>query len=306
MRSAKKEEKMKVRKDKDGVLFFEKNTGLNILMDEIKISSPDLSPRHVSVSLLEKCNLNCSYCYLQHSDNVLNYDTLKEYIDFLDNNGCLSVGLGGGEPTLYPHLMDLLFKISNTEMGCTLTTNGSATIEFYKKILDKVQLIRFSIDGMNEVYEKNRNQSYNQIIEKLVELRKYSPNIGLNYLLTDETINQLDAFKTVIKLIKPREILLIPCLDSNNHRVLSADSERVLKKWLYSNIDFPISFSFSSIDMIDNEYILPIQGYNDIDQKYYFAHISAKEALMRNAYERKGILISDSIENALRKYREEE
>ena len=174
---------MKIRKDKDGLLFFEKSTGLNILMDEIKISLPDLSPRHVSISLLEKCNLSCTYCYLKHSDTLLSYDTLNEYIDFLDNNGCLSVGIGGGEPTLYPHLMDLLHKIYNTQMGCTLTTNGSATIDFYKRILNKVQLLRFSIDGVNEIYERNRNQSYSQIIDKIIKLRKYSANIGLNFLL---------------------------------------------------------------------------------------------------------------------------
>lgn len=297
---------MKVRKDKDGILLFEKITGLNILMDEIEVSSPDLSPRHVSVSLLEKCNLKCSYCYLQHSDSVLNYEILKEYIDILDRNGCLSVGLGGGEPTLYPHLMELLIKISNTNMGCTLTTNGSATVEFYKKILEKVQLIRFSIDGVNDVYEKNRNQSFKLIIEKLVELRKYSPNIGLNYLLTNETINQLDSFKAIINLIKPKEILLIPCLDNNHHRLLSSNSEMILKDWITSNIDYPLNFSYSSIDIIDNEYILPIQEYNDFNQKYYFAHISARSVLMKNVFEKKGLIINKSLEDALRKYREED
>ncbi|MFA6692725.1 MAG: radical SAM protein [Acholeplasmataceae bacterium] len=297
---------MKIRKDVDGLLLFEKNTGLNILNDEIKIELPDLSPRHVSIALLNKCNLNCPYCYIRHDENIIEYNELIKYVHVLDRNGCLSIGLGGGEPTLYSYLDELLSEISDTEMACTMTTNGSESIEKYKKILDKIQLLRFSMDGLKDVYEKNRKQSFEILLQKLIELRAYSNNIGINYLLTDETVEQLDDFRKIVLEIRPKEVLLIPCLDIGNKRIMTLDSEIKLKEWLSNNTDLPIAFSYSSIDLIDSDLMLPVQSFDYAKQKYYFAHISAKKGIMKNVFEKNQIAIIDSLENALSKYRKED
>lgn len=55
---------MIVRNDLDGVLLFDKKTGLNVLLDEDKPSKVDLAPRHVSIALTENCNLMCNQCYI--------------------------------------------------------------------------------------------------------------------------------------------------------------------------------------------------------------------------------------------------
>jgi MoaA/NifB/PqqE/SkfB family radical SAM enzyme len=292
---------MKLRKDSDGILFFDKKSGINILFDEIAVAIPDIAPRHMSIAVTNACNLNCGYCYIHHDKYELSIVDVKKWIDELNRSGCLSIGLGGGEPTLWNHIVEIIDYISSTEMAVTMTTNGSANVNFYLDIIEKLDLIRFSIDGLYSIYEKNRNQCFVDIIDK-IKILKTKGDVGINYLLTDETVLQLDQFALFAKTLKPHEILLIPCLNKKGQRALSNKSIYFIQLWLdkYRNI-FPLAFSYSGFDIVKN-YALPIQDFNNIKQCHYFMHINAKGELMKNAFNGLALPIKESIIDSILKF----
>lgn len=88
-------------------------------------------PGHVAgVVFVGKCNLRCRYCY--NADLVLRPDArpaipvgrlvadLERRLGFLDG-----VVLTGGEPTIYPDLIDLLRTFKAMGLAVKLDTNGS-------------------------------------------------------------------------------------------------------------------------------------------------------------------------------------
>lgn len=293
---------MIVRNDLDGVLLFDKKTGLNVLLDENKPSKVDLAPRHVSIALTENCNLMCNQCYINHSSCSLNYEDVVSWTDALYENGCLSIGLGGGEPTLWYKCLDIVSYINTTQMAVTLTTNGSASVDFYCKLLHKASVVRFSLDGLNDVYESRRKQNYNDIIKKIIFL-KDEGRIGLNYLLTDESVFQLREFEDVVSLVHPSEILLIPFLDKNGEYLLSKSSQEIVRQWVRKNKDcLPLCGSYSCLGFLQED-VLPTQNFELKQQHYYFLHINAKKQLMRNVFDKQSIDIGENFINSLQTYR---
>ena len=56
---------MKIRKGPDGIHFFDRVSGTNLLLDEL-IPPPETwskSPRQVSIALTNRCDLTCPHCY---------------------------------------------------------------------------------------------------------------------------------------------------------------------------------------------------------------------------------------------------
>lgn len=57
---------MKARAGPSGIHFFDRKTGLNVLIDEIHVSQAlwAAAPRFVSVALTNACDLSCPYCFV--------------------------------------------------------------------------------------------------------------------------------------------------------------------------------------------------------------------------------------------------
>ena len=141
----------KVRIGPAGIHFFDRSTGLNILIDEVRTheSAWSLAPRHVSIALTNACELSCPYCYAPKRPASLEFHLLKTWLKELDENGCLGVGFGGGEPTLYRQFPEICrFATKNTNLAVTFTTHGHNLDEqLLAELRGKVHFLRISMDG---------------------------------------------------------------------------------------------------------------------------------------------------------------
>ncbi len=281
------------RKDEDGILIFDKKSGYNILLDECKPKTKDIAPRHISIALTNRCNFYCGHCYVSHGYDDLNIENIKQWINELECNGCLSIGLGGGEPTLWPELINLVQYINKTQMAVTLTTNGSASVELYFELMEYINLLRFSLDGLDDVYESYRPYSFNDIITKINVLKK-SGKIGINYLVTDKTVNQLYDLDKYIDQIDPSEILLLPCI-INRRIILSENAQLNLNKWINEHINkLSISLSYLSKNIVSADF-LPIQNFSSNMQNKYFMHVNSKGELMNDVFDSNPLRVGNSI-----------
>ncbi len=141
------------------------NKGLNRL-SEFKLLPYLPYPRSIICELTTYCPLRCLICPLHYSygramdKGHMDLEKLKRLIDeshpYLDN-----VGLTGlGETVLYPHLREAVEYIRDKKPSVSiyLSTNASlpSSAEIIGSVMDKINSIQISIDGIGEVFEKLR------------------------------------------------------------------------------------------------------------------------------------------------------
>lgn len=100
------------------------------------------------LELTQKCNLQCVHCYAESSPNIQLYNnmtvwdwkkvTLEGY-----NAGCRKIQFIGGDPTIYPHLSELIeYSSALGYEFIELFTNG---IHFTNKIKNTILTNRVSL-----------------------------------------------------------------------------------------------------------------------------------------------------------------
>jgi len=93
-----------------------------------KNSFIDYPGKIASVVFLGGCNMRCYFCHnfeiLTQKSNVKDFNEviaeLEEQLEFID-----AVVVSGGEPTLHPHIREILQKIKDLGVLIKLDTNGS-------------------------------------------------------------------------------------------------------------------------------------------------------------------------------------
>ena len=142
----------KVRVGPAGLHLFNRSTGLNVLLDEFTPPQDmwSLAPRQVSIALTNACDLKCPHCYAPKKPATLKYDKLIKWLDNLDRNGCIGVGFGGGEPTIYPKLKEICaFTTRETGLAVSMTTHGHRlSDQLLSELAGNVHFVRVSMDGI--------------------------------------------------------------------------------------------------------------------------------------------------------------
>ncbi len=168
------------------------------------------------MKLTPLCNLRCIMCgqrgdkgvlkgkhAIEESKTILPLDTYKKLINQFWLHRPL-VYLWGGEPFMYPDLMDLGQYIVKKKMGLTLNTNGTYLAENAERIVrDKWGAIFVSLDGFEDINDDIRGKgSYRKVMEGIRAIDREKkrqksklPNLGLvsvvsnkNYLYLDELV----------------------------------------------------------------------------------------------------------------------
>lgn len=196
-----------------GLHLFGRTSGLNILLDEIAIPRAlwSLAPRQVSIALTNKCDLSCGHCYASKSYDELLYEDVTKWIVELDANGCLGVGFGGGEPTLYPRFVELCqHAAQQTRLSVTFTTHGHHINDWMaERLRGNVHFIRVSMDGVDETYEAIRGRSFTMFKRQIRLIQSVSP-FGINIVVNERTLPELDRAAAIAVDCGAYEILLLP------------------------------------------------------------------------------------------------
>lgn len=112
------------------------------------------------------CNNDCSFCSKEFKDGSQRWYSLDEYkriVDRLVTAACnepLWIQITGGEPTLFPELLEVLEYIKSKGVYISLISNGSRTLRWWEE-LRKKQVI----DLLNISYHSEQTTDYQHIIE---------------------------------------------------------------------------------------------------------------------------------------------
>jgi len=83
-----------------------------------------------------RCNFSCTYCRKRTQPDLPLEDALRTLKIWTDE-GLKNVRFSGGEPTIYPHLLELVtyVKVRGVEQ-IAISTNGSANRELYDQLIE--------------------------------------------------------------------------------------------------------------------------------------------------------------------------
>lgn len=127
-----------------------------------------MSIKKLYLELTNRCNLNCSMCYRKawHQETVdMSPEVLKRCLEQIDLLPSIKeIVLGGiGEPTFFPQVENVMHILKDKYI--TLTTNGTIMHEsMVDTIVETVDNVVISMDGMSEVFYSIRQFSLDQII----------------------------------------------------------------------------------------------------------------------------------------------
>lgn len=296
----------KIRYTNDGVYYFERSSGLNILFDELSCKSDILSkaPRQVSIALTNVCDLNCHHCYAPKSNHSLNYSLLTDWLMELDANGCIGVSLGGGEPTLYPDLRKICsFVTRRTRMAVTLTTHGhNISNVLIQDLRSNVHFIRFSMDGVYDTYELYRHRAFSDFLYR-VKLVSGAIPFGINYLVNRNTLKNIDEAISIAEGLHCSEFLLLPEVYVNGAEGIDIQTKNDLIEWV-NRYKGRIPLTVSK----DSSSGLPITDpFASETGLLSYSHIDAKGFIKRSSFIDYGVKIgNEGIIHALEVLKEEE
>lgn len=285
---------MKLRKEVSGLHYFDRVSGVHILIDEIKVPKEKIthSPRTVSIALTNICDLKCHFCYAPKNKQTHSFEYLKLLCKELDNCGVLEITLGGGEPTLFPEFTELCNWVwDNTSMGISFTTHGHHLDEvFIKKITGKVSSIRFSIDGIEPRYSVIRRKKLSDLIKK-IELVSGKIPFGINCVVSKGQSEELEKVIDLAIKLNAVNVLIIPEHTNGIFQTTEFDwnqIDRIINKYQHK-IELLVTY--------DAGHFLKSETLNiSIGNEYLFAHVSADNKIKLNSFDNEGILIQN-IEN---------
>lgn len=156
------------------------------------------SPQNIMLDPTNNCNLQCIMCRL----HLLKKKSLSwNYLDFLyvsKQFSPRSISIGAtGEPLLNKYVPSMIQNLYEREIKITLNTNGVLLRDVVGEWLNKLDLIKISIDASeDETYREIRcNENFSQLVDtvkKITVLEK--PKIRFEYVILSQNYNQIPDF----------------------------------------------------------------------------------------------------------------
>jgi len=112
------------------------------------------------------CNNDCSFCGSEFKDGSQRWLSLDEYKKILDKlieaagTDPVWIQITGGEPTLFPELLELLAYIKSKNAYTSLISNGSRTIRWWEELKQKKVLDQLCIS-----YHSEQTTNYKHITD---------------------------------------------------------------------------------------------------------------------------------------------
>ena len=171
-----------------------------------KTSLIDFKPYIASVVFVGGCSFRCSYCY--NSDLVLNPNSLpdipeEEIFNHIESKKTFIDGvcITGGEPCIYPELIDFCKKLKDGGFLVKINTNGSRP-DIIKKLIDEKLVDKISMDI------KSSFDNYNDVagveVDKFTILKsiEYIMNSHIDYSFNTTPIPGLVDKKEIFKIAR--------------------------------------------------------------------------------------------------------
>jgi MoaA/NifB/PqqE/SkfB family radical SAM enzyme len=236
------------------------------------------SPIHIRIKPTNACNHSCQYCAyrtdgLQLGKDMNSRDSIprqkmREIINDIIEMGVKAVTFsGGGEPLLYPHLLETVRQLSESSVKFAALTNGARLFgELAEMFAHHGTWLRISIDGWDdESYSTYRNMpsgEFSKIMQNIEEFKKLNGKCYLGISLIVDRLNALHVYDFIrsLKNLGVDSVKVSPCIVSND----SAENN-LYHQPIFNVVKEQVSRAVD--DLSDDEFEI-FDAYHQLDEKF--------------------------------------
>lgn len=170
--------------------------------------------------LTNKCNFKCKYCRGLNSNNDITATDAVWTIELWARQQLKNIRFSGGEPTLWPDLVDLVRYARSLNINrIALSTNGSASPRLYQRLaLAGVNDFSISLDSCcadtnNKM--SGRNDVFRRIIANILMLSEIS-YVTVGIVLTEDNVAEIEDTILFASSLGVADIRIIPAAQVTN------------------------------------------------------------------------------------------
>lgn len=159
---------------------------------------------YLRISLIERCNLRCSYCMpeegvqLSPKSHLMTYEEIYEIAKTFVKHGVTKIRLTGGEPLIRKDIPIILEKLATLPVELSITSNAIIIDKFIDVLkANKVHKINVSLDSLDREKFKHitRRDQFEIVYSNILLLIKEGFNVKLNaVLIKDFNDNEIIDF----------------------------------------------------------------------------------------------------------------
>lgn len=176
-----------------------------------------VSPIYIRIKPTNYCNHNCYYC--SYADSALGlrdsvnrqdqipWEKMREIIRDLDEMGVKAVTFsGGGEPLVYPHIVETMQGMLGAGIDISVITNGQLLKGDRAETLQHAKWVRISFDSADaETYGRVRkipHSAFDEVcknIHDFAQIKGDNCELGVNFVINHENANQVYRMAEMVK-----------------------------------------------------------------------------------------------------------
>ena len=249
------------------------------------ISGDVSAPVHIRLKPTNHCNHNCWYCCYRNENlylsercdikDMIPQEKMREIVaDFVEMGVKAVTFSGGGEPLIYPHIVETIESLLSGNIQVATLTNGSRLKDAVGQILARgATWVRISMDAANEeTYAKNRRVSNNEFprilknIEAFAKAKHAGCELGINYIVTKENYSDTYSFIKQMKDLGANHVKISECVVSTE-----GAENNIYHDHYFNQVKEQIG---KAAENLDDSSFKVIDKFHDFDDKFDKSHTS--------------------------------
>lgn len=176
-----------------------------------------IAPIYIRMKPTNYCNHKCYYC--SYADSALGlrdavskqdqipWDIMQGVLADMREMGVRAVTFsGGGEPLVYPHIVEAMRRVLEAGIDLSIITNGQLLRDERAEVLSEAKWVRLSFDSADtETYSRVRSIPLNAFdevcsnIRNFARLKKPFCELGINFVVNHENAAQVFDMARMVK-----------------------------------------------------------------------------------------------------------
>jgi len=159
--------------------------------------------RHLNIEIARKCNQRCFYCFNNSGEanraEQLSFSTWMNILAMMRQWALRSILVTGGEPFIWPKIIDLLYGAQELGLETSVLSNGFRVPKLaqeHSDVFRRLTVAQISLDSMNPVIHDVRRGikgAWQDAVDAIECLHKFNVPVEISCTVSDGNLEELIA-----------------------------------------------------------------------------------------------------------------